>query len=288
MKQYLFIFLFSFFFGALAQSQDTHWPLTGKIYEFENDTVTYVFDRLGSIYSTPHSHNKALDNKTDSLKWGTEVILLKKDKEVMELAGVHANWFQVSYHKDGIKKTGYIWGGELSLRAMRRGNVKFLYGIKRIDTDIPNPTSLCSIRVLSNDSLIDYKEFMVPPESVWFSGAQIYTSKGLSNVQNLINVVFTGSACAIPTHKRFFTWNGTNLQELPLLTDVSDAGAYSHEENYIFPSEKGGIKNTITLVIKDEDETGKFDKAGNPIVKKKKQVKYYKWDGTKAIAAAAK
>jgi hypothetical protein len=102
----------------------------------------------------------------------------------------------------------------------------------------------------------------------------------LTNVQNIIVLAFSGEACGIPSYDYYLAWTKDSvLVRLPDKTNVGDAGAFYHSENFTFPNEKNGKPDMILWDMIVEEESEKVDKNGDPILKvTDKKSTRYAWD----------
>jgi hypothetical protein len=78
---------------------------------------------------------------------------------------------------------------------------------------------------------------------------------GLSKLQNIYRISFSGESCGVPTFDYYFGWNGKKFQPLPEKMNVGDADVFYHSEEFVFPSEKGGKANMIVKKIEQAELT---------------------------------
>jgi hypothetical protein len=102
---------------------------------------------------------------------------------------------------------------------------------------------------------------------------------GLSKLQNIYRISFSGESCGVPTFHYYFGWNGKKFQLLPEKMNVGDADVFYHSEEFVFPSEKGGKANMIVKKI----EQAELIEESNGIYNMTNEEEYYKWNGEKAI-----
>ncbi|WP_128414659.1 hypothetical protein [Flavobacterium sp. Root901] len=82
---------------------------------------------------------------------------------------------------------------------------------------------------------------------------------------------------AEPSRLYYFGFGNNELIPIYNIKSVGD-GDY-HSEELIFPRDKGGKPNLVLLKIEDGEDTGKNYKNGDPVYKKKKQIKQFMWNG---------
>ena len=107
---------------------------------------------------------------------------------------------------------------------------------------------------------------------------EILNNKGLSGIKSVIKAENAGEACGIPTSTQYLLWNGKNFFPLDLLTNVGDAGIFYHSEEYIFPSDKGGVKSKIIMKM-EEAEFDEDDNEKETPINQKTDEKTFIWDG---------
>jgi hypothetical protein len=171
---------------------------------------------------------------------------------------------------------------------LRRGNIKFVYGIeRRADSIIKKDNytirrflvrlkAVQDGRVVASQSFITYDD-----ESANSSYGKIMSGMGLTNVQNMVVIEFSGEACGIPTYDYYFAFTKSNqLLRFPDKESMSDAGVVYHIENFTFPNEKNGKPDIILWSSQTEEATDKVDKNGDAIMKvTEKKSAVYNWDG---------
>jgi len=228
----------------------------------------------------------------DTLFVGDDVNVLATDTSIFALKGFSAPWVKVQYKKSGTPKEGYLWSGLLSFNCLRRGEVKFVFGIdyctKKVVThngeNYDDYQTLIKVKVVKSGIKIHQQQFVLDgAESMSYVEGKVTNHKGLDKVQYLLDLNFSGEACGIPSYTKMFAWNGKQLNPLPLLTSISDAGVFYDHESFIFPADKKGKKGMIGLLKETGEETEKLDKKGNPIFKESISTSWYTWNGEKAV-----
>ncbi|MGB4775046.1 MAG: hypothetical protein WBP45_07740 [Daejeonella sp.] len=272
----LVCFTFSYVY---AQSNDG----SARLFQFEKGQVTYVFADTAKVRLQAGITGKV----ADTLKAGDEIMITDTSGVYTRLAGKNAQWYKVSYLKNGKEKEAFIWGALLSFSPHNKGNIKFLYGIEKtvfVNTEKEHKEDVfASVKVIQNDTLV-YKapftfagfDFSVYPK------AQVLDSKGLKNIDCIFQCTFS---LMVPLYDFYFLWNGKSLYALPVLTtsgEEVDEGYIGIDASYIFPTDAGGKPGNIILQKKDSD----FDK--NNKIKVTKTYKYYTWNGQTLKLAPAK
>lgn len=222
----------------------------------------------------------------DSLQIGTKIKVIKNTEDYLNIKGLNLSWVEIEYHKNNEIKTGYLWKGFIALGSTTKGNTTFLTSIdskytKKVKNEYGEFDAefyKISIKAINSDNqIIGEKSFSNElNESLYFENS-VVGSWGLKDLKNIYRISFSGQACGIPTLHYYFGWNGNSFLNLPIKYDVGDAGAYYHNEEFIFPKEKGGQPNTIIKNITEAENTDDSLESYSFLVKK--SIEYYSWDG---------
>jgi hypothetical protein len=279
----LFVILCNFVYAQ--QSPDFSDMRSWVIYDGDT-TDRYVFADTAFVRLSPDRKAAAID----TLFAGDNITVNGTTGSGLTIRGIRGPWVKVSYTKNGEQKTGYMWQGLISCAPLRRGDVKFIYGIEgRADSVYRSDSGkdtirgyLVTLKIVQAGRIIAKTSLVTPDdESANFSAGKVMSGMGLTNVQNIIVLTFSGEACAIPTYDYYLAWTRSNqLVRFPDKTNVSDAGAYYHAETFTFPNEKNGRPDMIVWSMITEEATDEVDKDGNNILKTtEKKSAVYTWDG---------
>ncbi|HEX6429737.1 MAG TPA: SH3 domain-containing protein [Niastella sp.] len=264
------------------------WALYG------NDTIDrYIFADTALIRSTPDTKQAPVD----TLFAGDNITIAEITSKALTIRGLKGPWLKINYTKNGEQKNGYVWQGLVSCMPLRRGDIKFVYAIeRRADSTFRRGKFkdtlrryLVRLKVVQQGKIVAKATVITPnDESANFSGGKLMSGMGLTNVQNIIVLTFSGEACAIPTYDYYLAWTKSNqLVRLPNKENVSDAGVFYHSETFTFPNEKNGKPDMIVWNMSVEEETEKVDKNGEPVLKvTEKKSAVYTWDGVKEKISA--
>ncbi|MEO7311539.1 MAG: SH3 domain-containing protein [Chitinophagaceae bacterium] len=277
MKKYLLLVsLVAVFLSAYSQGELT----TQYCYAFEKGTSTYTFNDSMNLRTAPRLKAAV----RDTLAMGTEVFIDEKIDSLMTASGKEAPWYLVHYTKNTENRTGYVWGGNLCLNPMRRTDIKFLIGLKGLakrkskGSNESFDVMVAELKVLRNDSLLDRVSWdLWSTEGFAYNGSRVLPASGLKDVKYLLQTLFSGGACGIPTITQYLAWTGEKLLLLPQLMSVADAGVFSHDEQFVFPTDKNGKPGTIIKTIEDEETDEKEHTTS------KKSTMRFIWNGEKAI-----
>ncbi|RFS20472.1 SH3 domain-containing protein [Chitinophaga silvatica] len=280
-KLFLLLLIFS---SKIVAAQDFPDMRSWAIYG--DSTERYIFSDTAFIRSSPDTKQPPID----TLLAGDNILVLNVTNKPLTIRGIKGPWLKINYTKNGEQKNGYVWQGLISCAPLRRGDTKFVYGIERRADSIAIdgkkrdtiPQFLVRLKVVQNGKIITKSSLIVSDdESANFSGGKIMSGMGLSNVQNIIILSFSGEACGIPTYDYYFAWTAdSKLVQLPHKTSIGDADVFYHSENFIFPNEKNGKPDLIVWEMSTEEATEKVDKNGLSIMKVTGRGKTtYQWDG---------
>jgi len=251
-----------------------------------NDSDRYVFADTAYVRVTPDTKQAPLD----TLFAGDNITVSDVTTNGLTIRGLKGPWLSINYIRNGVHKSGYIWQGLVSCKPMRRGDVKFVYGIERRADSIYRrgknwdtiPRFLVKLKVIRNGTILAKATLTTyDDESANTSEGKVMSGMGLANVQNIVVLSFSGEACGIPTLDYYFAWTNNNqLVRLSNKMNVVDAGSLDHSETFTFPNEKNGKPDRIIWNMINEEASDKIDKHGEYIMEvTDKKTTTYIWDG---------
>ncbi|NIG54800.1 SH3 domain-containing protein [Chitinophaga sp. Cy-1792] len=282
----LFIFLLLFTAENLY-AQEAATPDDLRSLGISVDTIgRYIFADTAFIRSSPDTRKTA----TDTLYAGDNIQVIAITDNMLTIRGLKGPWLKINYIRDSIAHIGYIWAGMVSCQPLRRGDTKFVYGIERkkdstwyndFKQKVTQSRFVVKLKTVKQRQIISQASFSVfNDESANFSYGKVMSGMGLTGVQHVIALNFTGDACSIPSNYYYFAFTADSmLVKFPERTELSEAGISYHNENFIFPNEKNGKPDMILWVMTNEDFTDKKDKNGKYIhIITEKQEKQYSWN----------
>jgi hypothetical protein len=277
-------------------AQDFRDMRSWSLYMNGADTADrYVFADTAYIRISPDTKQPPLD----TLLAGDNITVTAATTKSLTIRGLEGPWLKIAYTKNGEYRKGYIWQGLVSCSPMRRGDLKFVYGIERRADGIAVygnkrdtfPQYLVRLKIVQNGALLAKASQVIDDdESANFSYGKVMSGMGLTNVQHIIVLSFSGEACGIPTNDYYFAWTKEGqLIQLPSKTNTGDAGAYYHSEAFTFPNEKNGQPDMIVWNMEEAEATDKLDKDGMNVMKvTDKKSKRYIWDPENKKVTAVK
>ncbi|WP_315823620.1 SH3 domain-containing protein [Paraflavitalea speifideaquila] len=97
------------------------------IYNGQDSIDRYIFADTAYIRNSPDTKQPAID----TLLAGDNITVIGTITNAFTIRGIKGPWLKISYTKNGEVKNGYIWQGLVSCQPLRRGDLKFVYGIER-------------------------------------------------------------------------------------------------------------------------------------------------------------
>jgi len=246
------------------------------VFGFEENKPQKIFTDWTRVRSEPGVNTQI----TDSLQTNQQVMILTKENAILKLGERSANWYKISYQKGENTREGYIWGGNLCVGYRNKNGYDFLFGLsKTIDRKNKEfneieKQNIAGIKVMEVNTLIDEVYFDTGRGEELSSAAfSIESNHKLQNVEFTLKAMVSGEACGIASYDQYVLFKDKKLIVLPQLTNIGDAGAFYHSEEYIFPNDKGGIPNAFILKVEDME----VDERERE--KKKYSSKTYLWNG---------
>lgn len=273
MKLFLTTLFFCLIQTISAQDSDVY---ANGVFHFEDNKTQKIFTNYTRVRQAPDVNAQILD----SLKTNQQIVILKKEEQVLKLGERGANWYKISYQKDNQNFEGFIWGGNLAVGFRNKNGYDFLFGITKTEDRTDKKynqkykQSFASIKMLTGETLEGEVSFETGlGESLSYATFSIESSHRLKNVELTLKATVSGEACGIATYDQYVLLKDKKLIALPQLMNVGDADIYYHSEKFIFPNDKGGIPNAFVFKMeemeKDEKEREKF----------KRSSKTYLWNG---------
>ncbi|MFS4474293.1 SH3 domain-containing protein [Chryseobacterium sp. T20] len=266
----LFLLMLQFF---TAQENEVY---ADGIFSFEENKTQKIFTDWTRVRSDPGVNAQIVD----SLQVNQQVMILKKENAVLKLGERNANWYKISYQKGENTLEGYIWGGNLCVGYRNKNGYDFLFGLsktidrKNKEINEIEKQNIAGIKVLEGNTLIDEVYFDTGRGEELSSAAfNIESNHKLQNVEFTLKAMVSGEACGIASYDQYVLFKDKKLITLPQLTNVGDAGAFYHSEEFVFPNDKGGIPNAFILKVEDM-EVDERDRE-----KKKYSSRTYLWNG---------
>lgn len=224
--------------------------------------IRYVYAKLANVRAAADVQSASIDQ----LAAGTEVTVLFQTDQKATVNKVEANWLKVSYQQQGHIKEGYIWEGSLSFDQLRRGEVKFVYGVESYDSHQQLYTA--KIRAIKNDGVVSELDFQA--NQVGMIEGSILKQARLTDVEQVILLTFSGTSCGLGYGNYYFAWTGNELIYLLKGFEVGEE-TYNEGATIIFPPASAMDDVVIKLI-----RSGKSENEDSPIQWQIK-TELYKW-----------
>jgi hypothetical protein len=234
---------------------------------FDDGALVFLAADTVNIRSAPLIGNNVIDN----LPVGYQVKVEKKSVSTYIVDGLKAPWYLVSYTGSSGLMKGYVWGGFLSVAALpvlyagkpalilfviksakNIGTIPVL-GMIASDGKIVSTTGFDAIGILSGDRSFGYS-----------IAAELHGARGFTGISNVITLDFNYGACGFPYGTIVLMYNGSEIICGPGAHNMVEGGVFHSFEKFIFPDEKGGIKDRLISITTLEN----FDEAGKKYVLK--------------------
>ncbi len=278
----LFIFLFTTISPLSAQYTEPWMQSEGTLEGFAIDSQYFTMVTDANLRDKPGTQSKVLIK----LPIGIPVKVLAVAEETYTQRGVTLPWVKIRVEMTGSAPlTGYLWGGFLALahiqtpdeEYMPNRGVLYLTGVAAYDSTKHLLTA--QVRAAKDGKELAKTEFTTTGDLSYYPSFAVDYSP-FKGVNALLTVNYYYPACGYPSGNNLLFWqeNG-QLSKVLETSSVSDGGVFYSSEEYVMPSDKGGIGNHV-MVVKDECE---FEEKGEDLVVSKQayKVTLYKWTGTK-------
>ncbi len=234
---------------------------------------TYTIVEKASLYEQASIKSAVVE----TFGLGQKIAILGKTKEKMTTNGYTANWYWVAYEKNGQIQKGYIWGGAIAGISMQNtDNEVFMLGVTDFKKGkgfwatakiVKNGQELAQLKLpvmsFSEDSQYDY----------CLSG-QKYGNRGFSGVQSIFEIAHYYPACGYPAVNSYIFWDGKTLKLATEAKKMFDAGFVLMDTKLVFPDQKGGETDKLTLI-----ETMEQYSEDGVALNKKTRKRKLSWDG---------
>ncbi len=197
--------------------------------DFEQGEVVFLFGHQVQLREAPTPEAKVLK----TLPIGTHMVIMQKHENSWRYKGIDSHYYKVDYK--GTE--GYVLGGLLALEKKTIKGVSHLFGRAKIgDVD-----HLLIRTVQANGSFTE--------KSLRLGNTQFYLSslgtKGLPDIDGILLVDYIAEGCGVEGGGIYLFQAAGKLHTVARLSQVSDAGAYYHWEEFIFPDDDYGVTGKI-------------------------------------------
>nr|WP_299388026.1 SH3 domain-containing protein [Allomuricauda sp.] len=241
MKAKILISALTTLFTFITNAQENlHCPT--EACSFNVGQQVYVFGNDVKLRSAPSAESEVLE----LLKIGEWVEILEKTHYSWPYKGFDSPFYRVKYD-DGV--TGYILGGLLSLERKTLNGEHYYFSYSK-----EGERNYLNIRNVVHG---DYAERKIPLSNTNFA-IRILDNKGIPNLDGMLYIDYYSEACGTDGGGIYLFVQDNELVDMAALSNISDSGIYFHAEQFIFPSDLGGLPNKI-LFKKERGEI--FDES---------------------------
>ena len=288
---YLALLLLSSF-SLFAQEEDPNmaYGSLAPWHTFEENKVVTAFTAVtdANVRDKPNTTAAVVAK----LPIATKVTIEMVTTDTMKLNGYNAPWCKVSYLLGDKKQTGYLWGGGLAAVAFEvkdeydenRKDLIYVAGVSKVDAKGEKWTM--HIRAVRKGVELAKTEVTQIADVGYFAQLKNLGSLGFDKALDAVDFNLNYPACGYAYVSNLIIFTGKKLTPVLETTSVSDAGAFYSSEDYIIPSEKGGIANHIIFVKSSaeyEEKEVKKDEFVQVLQKQEYSIALYKWTGEKLV-----
>lgn len=196
--------------------------------DFQPGDQVYAFGHNIKLRAEPSTSSKILDK----LKIGEWVKIIEKTEFSWPYNGFDSPFYKVSYN--GM--TGYLLGGLLSLEKKTINDQKYFFTYSK-----KGETTFLNIRTPLHGS---YLEKQIPLKNTQFS---IHTmdNRGIPNLDGILYIDYVAHPQSLEDGGVYLFLNHFNLCDAVELSEMRQAGAFYHFEQFIFPDDEGGLVDKV-------------------------------------------
>lgn len=169
----------------------------------------------------------------DLLGIGSAVTILEKTNETLFFNGFESPWYKVRF---GVKE-GYVLGALMALQKIEYDGETFLFNQKQLENSLE-----IDVRRIDGASYVEYKGVISEDAVYQFS---VTEGRGLSELEYVVTIDMLSESCGVDGGEVLFLIDQKDQYTDVFLTDISDAGIFSFEEQLIFPNEEGGVEGQV-------------------------------------------
>ncbi len=283
-KLFFFILLLSICSLVSAQENYDAWQKAEGTLEgvtVGSSWFTYVSD--ANLRSGPSTTADAVAK----LPIATKVIIDAISTDSLTLRGVRMPWLLVHCEVNGTTQKGYVWGGFMALASIQTPNedgmpnagVIYLTGVSAYDEN--KHEIMVQIRAAKNNQMISKIEFTTVGDLSYYPNFEV-GFEPLKNVEAVLTVNYYYPACGYPSGNNLvFLLKDNTMVKVLETSSVSEGGVFYSAEEYILPSQRGGIGDHIIVT----HDLSTFEEKGNDYVRSKQEYKIilHKWNGAKLV-----
>jgi hypothetical protein len=255
--------------------------------EFGAASNAFLFGDKVNVRAQPNTTAAIISNKPI----GSAIQVIEKSDQTFAMGGYTTNWYKVSFMDGETSKSGYVWGGLISMATttLPRGEEKadqLVYGITGWLGEFNFNSTL---RIVRDGKVLTSLDF--DPISSGFFDVGVFghgvcvtvdDGRGFKGIKNVIRLEFIYEACGYENGEIFILWDGIKLTYLAKASAVSEAGIFSYTYDLVFPDMPEGKPNTLGII---QDYIG-WGESGDSLIVAEEEIttKQFTWDGVNVKA----
>lgn len=196
--------------------------IANSYWEFEKGSTELLYGDRVVLRKTASTQAEAID----TLNIGSEVKILQRTEDKIEVNGRESNWYKVK-SKSGV---GYIPGGFIALDSREYDGGVYLVIVAGRDEDLK-----VRARYLKNGNYFG-KECSLNTGAFQL---EVSGNRGVEGVESILVIDLFAEACGVDGGKIYLFNDGECLIEAISCREVSDGGVFWFSETLRFPDEIG-------------------------------------------------
>ena len=231
----------------------------------------------------------APDTKSDlitKIPIGTELKILEKSDETLLLSGIRAPWYKVAFYKEGVAKSGFLWGGFIALDRLVSATdegTSFLIGIEKSITNMEEGQTkkfyTFQIRACRNGKELSKLNIEGCQNIVYPTTSAISDGKGVSGVKNILEFGFKPEIEGPLLLNHIIFWDAAQLHLVQSFENIQKmTSVFSNQ--FIYPSDEDGQNDVLihrSTFYQLNENSGIFENRQN------QDLEAYTWDGKNLI-----
>ena len=198
--------------------------------------------------------------------------------------GTPSYMYEVSASCQGRDLQGYMPYTSLAMASLElRSGLLFMFSVTAYDTSTAFWSG--SMRIVDGNEIVASYDFR-PPDGGFGQIPYSYCVRalpldpgGLDQVQDLIQLSFIYEACGFLNRDMLVVWTGDSMFQGPNADSQFEAGIYSYNENFVLPSDSGGMAGTVIV----RGTLMEWDESIEDYTQSSSTDEIYVWDGTEFI-----
>ena len=216
-----------------------------SFFKYKRDNVQLITEKLVDFRQEANSSSSVIK----VLELGKEVSIVKRRVKRDTIGDLSGLWSKIALGKD----TGYVWDPYLSIYNFYCYKVSNLCFVV---SELPNYKH--SLLAIKDGKMVDTISFNRLSN---FNGAHSYGNRGLSTVEDVLGICYSGESCGTAGGDVLIAWNNNQFQFIEKSYGIGDGGLSSNHD-LIFPTDQGGKPGVIRLNQSESESIDLFHEKG--------------------------